>query len=441
MAIANWQTGLLVAAVKSAQNWKSPIPLDATWIDNYISAVGWKRSEAVNVCLLNPSLTLGPTPLQVPGQLVAAHEYAVDWYGYTVDSPDPNNGFQWASESGASFPPSEASMPQGSVWWENLDSADAFDVAQIRPDIGLAGSLFAKSGLWDECSFPAVRALALEAGREQMWLASTPVMAGKGIVRGLTWIGDRVLDGYVKTGEVIFETTTKVGLFLDASIDNTTDWFGSINPNAPIDGSLSASVPRIRMISPPEVQIPPSRRDPCDRGPTLQQEPGVWFTVDLPSETAFLAFDFAIKGNSADDRVDFAVGGQNVFSLPARFVEGEQVSSTDMIDISRYAGQTVEFFFGLTGGTSHGCELTIEGVRLIAQPVPRLVVEPIENGVRIAWPAMATGWKVESSSSLRPDDWQALPEGEARLEGGSAIMERTTDGPKKFYRLKRASGE
>jgi pimeloyl-ACP methyl ester carboxylesterase len=441
MAVANWQAGLLVAAVKSAQNWKNPIPLDAAWIDNYISAVGWKRSEAVNVCLLNPSLTLGPTPLQVPSQLVAAHGYAHAWYRYTVGSSSANNGFQWASESGSAFPPLGVGMSPGSVWWENLDSTDALDVSQIRPDIGLVGEFFTKSVLWDECSFPAVRALAIEGSREALWVGATPAMAGKGVVNGLTWVGERVLDGYVKTGEVIFETSNKVGLFLDASIDNATDWLGSLNPDAFVGGALSASVLKMRLTSPAEVHSSPSGDGPLANGPAAQQEPGVWFTVDVPAQTAFVAFDFAVKGDSANDRIDFAVGGQNVFSLPARFVEGEQVSSTDMIDISRYAGQAVEFFFGLTGGTSHGCELTIEGIRFIAQPPPKLVIEPSERGVRLAWPAMATGWRIESSSSLHPDDWQSLPEDAATLEEGSAVMERTTDGPKKFYRLKRVSEE
>ena len=194
---------------------------------------------------------------------------------------------------------------------------------------------------------------------------------------------------------------------------------------------------RMQLKSPAAVQIYSLITGPVAYGSPPQQEPGVWFTVDVPGDAAFLAFDFEVTGASAEDRVDCAVGGQNIFSLPARFVEGEPMSSTDMIDISCYAGQSVEFFFGLTGGTSHGCELTVEGMRFIAQPAPRMQVEPMAGGVRVAWPATATGWRAEASSTLAPADWQLLPQEEGKLEGGRAVMERTADGPAMFYRLRR----
>ena len=67
---------LLVGAAAAAANWKSAIPKEARWVDNYISAVGIQHEAAVNVCLLKAAET---TP-----DVFAAHRYAHEWYRHSV---------------------------------------------------------------------------------------------------------------------------------------------------------------------------------------------------------------------------------------------------------------------------------------------------------------------------------------------------------------------
>lgn len=430
-AMANLQTGLIAGGLKAARNWKNPISNHAVWIDNYVSCVGWQHDEAVNVCLLAPCLSLGPTPLDLPGQFIDAHAYSHLWYRNTIQDGTANNGFQWSVAGGASIPPAGNGFAPDDVWWEDLDSSAASDVSLSFPDLGAAGSLLIASGIQANCGFPAVRGAGLE-----LWRESGAVTHG--VAQGLSWVGGQVLNTMDKAGNVTISAVQKTGLWLDASADAAVDWFSSVNPGAVLDGSLTGSVWRVVLRTPETAPAPLAVRSiQSPSGLATDMEPGVWFTAAVPKDAAFLAFDFTVMGDPADDVISCAVGGENVFSLPARFVEPAEISSTDMIDVSQHAGQEVEFYFGLTGGTSQGCELAIEGVRFISVPVPAMEIERSAGGVRVSWPVSATGWHPEASSTLQAEDWTPLPDDAALIEDGKAVMERDADGPRMFYRLKK----
>jgi hypothetical protein len=70
-------------------------------------------------------------------------------------------------------------------------------------------------------------------------------------------------------------------------------------------------------------------------------------------------------------------------------------------------------------------------------PPPTLEIEGMPGGVRLDWPASATGWKPEYSSTLDENDWHPLPEDAATFDDGRTVMEPTGDGPAMFYRLRR----
>jgi hypothetical protein len=151
-----------------------------------------------------------------------------------------------------------------------------------------------------------------------------------------------------------------------------------------------------------------------------------------------MAFDFAVTGDPQDDRIACAINDQNVFTLPAKFAPDGQPVSTDMIDVSAYAGQSVELFFGLTGGTSTNCEVAIDGVRFITIPPPRVALGVVGTNVAIKWPAAATGWVLETSVSLLPGSWQAVPtDTGVTADKGVATLGLPKTGPKGFYRLRR----
>jgi hypothetical protein len=160
--------------------------------------------------------------------------------------------------------------------------------------------------------------------------------------------------------------------------------------------------------------------------------------VRIPAGAAFLVFDFTVTGDPADDLIVCAINEKNLFTLPARFAPDNSPVSTDFLDVSAYAGQQVELYFGLVGCTSSGCILAIDGIRFVTIPTPKLAVTAVGAQVRLQWPAAATGWIPQRNSSLEPENWEdvTLPETITAING-VVTLERSRLPGKEFFRLRR----
>ena len=108
-----------------------------------------------------------------------------------------------------------------------------------------------------------------------------------------------------------------------------------------------------------------------------------------------------------------------------------------MIDVSAYAGQSVELFFCLAGGTSTNCQLVIDGLRFITIPQPKVGVARNGGTVAVKWPAAASGWVLESTNSLTAPNWQPVPMTGVTVNQGVATLEQAVAVPTRFYRLRR----
>ena len=165
--------------------------------------------------------------------------------------------------------------------------------------------------------------------------------------------------------------------------------------------------------------------------PQIGQPAYAWVTVNVPPNAGLMAFDFTVTGDPVND--------QNVFTLPAKFAADGQPMSTDMSDVSAYAGQSVELFFGLTGGTSTNCTVAIDGVRFLTIPQPKVGVAVSGSNVAVKWPAAATGRVLETTDSLAPAHWQSVPTNiPVMLDRGVATVQLPKVGTQKFYRLRRS---
>ena len=180
-------------------------------------------------------------------------------------------------------------------------------------------------------------------------------------------------------------------------------------------------------------------------------------TITLPPDAGMMALDFKITGDPVNDCVVCAINNQNLFTLPLKFAPDDTTSSTDMMDISAYAGQEVEILFGLTGGTSSGAELRVDGLRIIS--VPRLELTATRkatalggnggnggNGANAAdfelrWPASASGWQLEASESLATGTWQPVnpsaPGTTLAVEDGDLIYTPAVTVGQRYYHLRR----
>ncbi|MGJ8725780.1 MAG: hypothetical protein ACSHYB_14565 [Roseibacillus sp.] len=135
-----------------------------------------------------------------------------------------------------------------------------------------------------------------------------------------------------------------------------------------------------------------------------------------------------------------AVEDETVFSLEARFPEPESVSSTDLIGISQWSGQMVKMFFGLLGGTANGAEVAVEGIRFLTFTKLEVEIVQDEEGFHLKWPALATGWELEGSTTLDGTDWSVMDVALATLVNGEALLSLTGAEAKEFFRLREKGG-
>lgn len=419
---------LAAAASADYRDWKSPIPATPTsWVDNYISMVGIQRPQTVNVFLTAPTIGfLNP---------IAAHAYAHQWYRDSVLTSVPPVGFLRSREAGGYFPPSGAGMAAGSLWYQDLSQNNPMmlvldpNPTPLEANLSILGTYAIYTGA-------TIGDTVTEAGVAIYQGANNTVhnVILDPYKTGLLYVGDKGGDLIIKTNNAYVHASEKIGEGIDAAKDKVSDIFDSLDPSWFVN-KVSRSDFRIILGN-----SPPSNASLSRSISTVQtsssNEPGAWVTVEVPKNAGLLQFDFMVTGEPSEDCIAAAVGGQNCFNLPAKFAPQGEVQSTDMMDISQYAGQTVELYFGLTGGTSTGCELAIDGIRFITIPQPTMVAETTATQVVLKWPAAAVGWQLESSEDLT--SWTSVTVSEQTVVADGVItvsLPRVAE--KCFYRLRR----
>jgi hypothetical protein len=440
--------GVVRTAAIGVATWKSPIPrTPVVWIDNYISAFGFHRNEAVNICLLTPSLTIGTQPQgDLTQQLADAHSYAHLWYRNSVAS-GVQPGFKSAFEAGSSLPPTGTGLSVGNDWYENLATSNAFDLTRNLSDVTPVGLPVANVDapillalLENTAVLPKVETAA-QLGYDSTFglLDATGRYVMSGYESGIEWAGGVGGTVIYKTGQVYSSVKEKIGHWWDASLDAAADVPNSIDPESQLAGEIVAPVFSITL----QTQTAPQTAalGSAGRGTSvLAGQPAyAWVSLKVPANAALMAFDFTVTGDPKEDFVVCAVNGQNVFNLPAILAPDGSPVSTDMIDVSSYAGQTVDFLFGLAGGTSTDASVTVDGIRFITIPVPKVGITTHGPNIAVKWPAAAVGWTLEESDTLAPDSWQPVSLAGVTVAGGVATIEQAMAGPSKFYRLRRNS--
>ncbi len=453
--------GLETGAIVAAANWKSAIPKAARWVDNYISAVGIQHEEAVNICLVKAAESTFYSALYGTPNLAAAHRYAHEWYRQSIIPatiyPAPPMGFSRSFEKALTFPPTGPGATAGVLWTEKTATADPLDMTlNTNPFLGEAteqlsaafavqtgknisenviGGVTVVTGQVVQTGEAAVLGLANIAND---YLVKPADAVGRAIVAEYK-TGMKVAVGIEttvihKTGAVFTETKEKLGDMIDATQDYVANTTVSLDPDRLQLGPVTIPFMRIRLFT---QAAPPL----AGKGGALAagQPAYAWMTVHVPADAGFLAFDFTVTGQPVEDRIVCAINDQNVFNLPAKFAPDGVPSSTDLIDVSAFAGQDIELLFGLTGGTSTNCEAAIDGVRFITVPQPRIGIVDAAPNLLLKWPAAATGWVLEATDSLAPANWQPVPmDAGMAVDSGVVTFQQPKAGGQKFYRLKRA---
>jgi pimeloyl-ACP methyl ester carboxylesterase len=379
------------------------VPEQSAWRDNYVSLVGANNNSSVNVCLEEgPFFTHSFNP-------VTLHSYAIDWYGRTVAKPD------------LCF-----------VGHTNSFERLGFDADLVNhPPVATGNQLRQKSRTAEFLVGPNTEdasVCALQIVRNVTGAAVTCALSAP--------CRQQVGDAAVRfVGRVVVNQVEKVK---NKVVDFVESIFGGgANMGQPVtlSGSEAAWFLQVVLNSAPAV-IGQGFQPAGGGGPT-NTPAYAWLDVVIPSNAVALSFDFQFHGEGSNDCLVFGINGTNQFALELRFMPQDTQLDSGGIDLSPWAGQQVELFFGVMGGTSTNATLTIDGIRFYEAVAPIVQAQPSGNQLVVSWPYSALDYHLESTPALGPtNQWTSITNN-VGLEDFMFSVTNTMSDASRFYRLRK----
>jgi uncharacterized repeat protein (TIGR03803 family) len=401
-------TSLLENDSSPQQDWKHPLPDHCAWADNYITAVGMPHPQAVNVILTNlaPDLSniqnlfdfgIGAWTGQFKTEITDYHNYSYIWYNNTVSQiNNPNDppypmGFLRSWEGGGyagrpsantyyiesticppSFPSYSGYDPAYNLVQINSDQANQYLNARPQNLISQVGVNLVSS---------SANILANNNNQVQVQLLDGPAVSASSLITGPA-----------------YAFATLIKLF-------TTSLINGNGPIRPKGGSPNNS-------------------------PAY-----VWIPVTVPSRALTMAFNFMLQGNGNQDSFQVALNSNNLMTVETVLIQTNVTMSSGMIDVSQYAGQQAELFFGIVGGTSTNAIVTISDIAFYVTLPPPLQIQLAGTNVVVSWPFWAAGFVLESANKLAPPaSWTTVTNMPVIVNFQYTVTNQISGG-RRFYRL------
>jgi len=163
-----------------------------------------------------------------------------------------------------------------------------------------------------------------------------------------------------------------------------------------------------------------------------------WIPLSVPSNAVSMSFNFMVQGDGQDDSFAVALGGTNVLSLAMGLIQTNVTLSSGLIRVSPWAGQTVELFLGIVGGTSTNASLTVGGISFYGVVPPSLQAQASGSNLVVTWPVSADGYALETSTSLTgTNSWAPVTNVPAIVNFQNTVTNEISAGSR-FYRLNKA---
>ena len=389
-----------------------PVPHERAWMDNYISLVGIRHDEAVNVYLVEGVDHISPwySPIQL-------HSYAWQWYSKTAYLPSGASllGHRYSYERmNAALFPQTVPHSSGDVF-RQIEGGGELDLAELY------GENEIEAASWD------VRAAIIQLGLQKS------VDAAAGVAQKT---GNAVVDvaesfiPHTPTGTPVFTGTagSTPAYYTENGIEQIPAWSLRVNLRSPPPPSSLVVSSLVSSGAGPQ---------PSGGSQLNGEPPCVWIPVAVPTNAVVFCFDFSFNGQPGGDILSASIAGTNVFALEAKFMPTNTPLNSGTIDVSRWSGQTVEFFFGLLGGSSTNADLTVSGLRFYEPAAPALNIQIAGNDVLISWPATVQGYQLETTTTLAlGNSWNVLTNTPA-LVGLQNVVTNSVLSGERFYRLKR----
>ncbi|MCC6232586.1 MAG: hypothetical protein IT580_08075 [Verrucomicrobiales bacterium] len=401
--------GAIAMYLAEASQWKDPVPGEFAYLDNYFSCVGRYHAEGVNVLLQRAIWDKAVDPLLFPPKfaldIVDAHSVPASWYLQSI-SPDPLLFVGWKGSLGDRV-------------LKKAPNVQVFDSSQLRQ-----GMIYRQSREFDEWTTSLVTASPEEGivppAAVGIVLAYTrPLVVGielardlgKGLVSGidgfLDWVGEQGEAGLEwsagaarAVGDVAVEVVDGGSDAIDQSLEWASEQVGK-GRSALLDTAGSWSL-RIRLSSSGGRASPALQGDDA-KAPTPAY---LWFPVRIPAEAQWMSFEFQISGDGKEDALVMGINGTNRFELGTRFIGRDRTERSGLINVSDLAGSNADLFFGLVGGTSADCSITVSRISFRTLAPPTLTITQEGTELHLSWPASAPDWDLEATDDLTAATWQ-----------------------------------
>jgi hypothetical protein len=171
-------------------------------------------------------------------------------------------------------------------------------------------------------------------------------------------------------------------------------------------------------------------------GPSPINTPAyAWIPITVPSNTVSMSFDFMLQGNGNNDSFQAALNGTNILSLETSLIQTNVTLNSGLIAISQYAGQQVELFLGIVGGTSTNAALTVSDFQFYVTLPPSLQIQLSGTNVVLTWPLSGAGYVLQSANKLTPSiSWTTVTNVPVIVNFQYTVTNQISSGSL-FYRL------
>jgi pimeloyl-ACP methyl ester carboxylesterase len=407
-------TSLLQNDSSPQPDWIQPLPTNCAWADNYITAVGMPHPLAVNVILTNlvpdysnirnlfDLITVGVAEEfkfteQFQTEDTDYHNYSYIWYFNTINQiNNPNDppylmGFSrsWEGGGSAARPSVNSYYIQSTVCPPSFPSYSGYDPAynlvQTTPDQANQYLNARPQNLVSQVGVNLVSSsaniLANNNNQVQAQLLDGPAVSASSQITGPA-----------------YAFATLVKLF-------TTSLINGNGPIRPMGGSPNNS-------------------------PAY-----VWIPVTVPPNALTMAFNFMLQGSGNQDSFQVALNSNNLMTVETVLIQTNVTMSSGMIDVSQYAGQQAELFFGIIGGTSTNAIVTISDIAFYVTLPPPLQIQLAGTNVVVSWPFWAAGFVLESANKLAPPaSWTTVTNVPVIVNFQYTVTNQISGGSR-FYRL------
>jgi uncharacterized repeat protein (TIGR03803 family) len=408
-------TSLLQNDSSPQQDWIHPLPDQCAWADNYITAVGIPHSQAVNVILTNLTpdvsniqnlfdIAIGAWTGLFKTEITDFHDYSYIWYENTVSQiNNPNDppylmGFirSWEGGGYASRPSANTYYIESKNCPPSFPSYSGYDPAynlvQITPD---QANQYLNARPQNLISQVGVNVISSSANvlanniNQQVQILNGPAGSFSSLITGAN-------------NDVNYVAAIGVKLITTSLVNGLVHPLGGPMPMGGSGGNSPAYV---------------------------------WIPVTVPSNALTMSFNFMLQGNGNQDSFQVAMNSNNLMTVETVLFQTNVTMNSGMIDVSQYAGQQAELFFGIVGGTSTNASVTVSDIAFYVTLPPSLQIQMAGTNVVLSWSLWAANYSLETTAMLgMTNSWKVVTNVTSIVNSQCVVTNQISSGSR-FYRL------